>query len=165
MTTIYNSDLTKEIIQGAKIQTSLDTVPNKLASSVVPVMEVNPKLLREINLNKYGTASNSTSAILYTTPTDKDFYITSAQISLIKDATSTSTETYISCEMENGSLGILIDISTFTLTAQTAQNSISFPFPIKIKRGTNITINNTTNVANIRSSATITGYLIDNITA
>ncbi len=47
MAIINNADLTKELIAGAKIQLSYDDVPGRLATAVVPTMEVNPKLLQE----------------------------------------------------------------------------------------------------------------------
>lgn len=158
MAIIYNSDLSKEVIAGAKIQTSRDVIPNQIADKVVPVMEVNPKLLRRINTFGAGTASNATSATVYTTPTDRDFFLTAAVFSMIKDATSTSTLSNLITTIDGASVN-LIRIPGFTLTAQSGSISISFPQPIKIDRGVTIRLNNTTNVANITCTATIFGFI------
>lgn len=105
----------------------------------------------------YGTCVNQTIQVLYTTPTDKDFYLTSAQLSMIKDATSTSTNSYIEVAV-NGVATVLLTIAGFSLTAQNDSVAQSFPNPIKLDRGSQIRIANTTAVANSRAHGTIQGY-------
>lgn len=163
MATIHNSDTIKELIQGGKVQTSFDKVPTELAEKIVPVMECNPKLLRRINLVFQQTATNSTSVTLYTTPTDRDFFVTSAQLGLIKDATSTSVSTTISAVV-NGQTIALLKIPSITLTAQSEVIANTYAFPIKIDRGSIIAVTNSTAVANVTANATITGY-VDDISA
>lgn len=68
MAKITNSDLTHELVDGAKIQTAFDRVPNELAEKVVPVMEVNPKLLKNC------TILINSSANTYTVPAGKILY-------------------------------------------------------------------------------------------
>jgi len=160
MATIYNSDLSKELRLGARIQTSVDSIPNKLGEVVMPVMEVNPKLLKIANIVRSATAVNSTSSNMYTTPTDRDFYLTFANISVLKDVTSTSTETSIKVTID-GVLHRLISIAGISLTPQTLGTSQSFNIPIKIDRGTAIMVTNGTNVANINAWGNIAGYIDD----
>lgn len=162
MATIYNSQLSQELTDGAKIQVSKDKIPTELAEKVIPVMEVNPKLFRRINVIKAGIALNVTGTGVYTTPTDKDFYLCGAQLSLIKDVTSTSTFTYLSCTDEYGALQTLLKIVSLSLTPQIDGCTADFTIPIKLKRGSVIGINNFTNVANITSHACIWGYTVDN---
>jgi hypothetical protein len=52
MAQIFNSELKKQLIDGAKLQTSKDVIPSQLADKVVPVMEVNPKLLKYCGINR-----------------------------------------------------------------------------------------------------------------
>ena len=158
MATIYNSQLTKELTQGAKIQVSRDSIPTQLADKVVPVMEVNPKLLRRSNIVKTGTANNATTTTVYTIPTTQDFYLTSATLSMIKDVTATSVESTLTATVE-GVDTKLMSIVGITLTVQDDQMTLSFPIPIKIDRGTNIRVTNSTNVANCKAIACIHGYL------
>jgi len=160
MATIHNSDLSKELQQGAKIQINRDVIPNQLAEKVVPVMEVNPKLLRRIDIHKAGTLTNGTSATIYTTPADKDFFLVALQLSIIKDGNSTSTSTAINGTV-NGVSAKIISIAGITITASAGSTSLTLPIPMKIDRNSNITLTHTTNVANIRGDGIIFGYTVE----
>ena len=160
MATIQNSDLTRELVQGAKIAQSYEQVPTQLAEKVVPFMEVNPKLLSIINIVKNNAAVNATTSTIYTTPPDRDFYLCTVSMSTIKDATSTSVVSQVLAFVD-GVNTVLLNIASITLTAQENCSSITFPLPIKIDKGTNITVTNSTNVANIRTNAVISGYTVD----
>ena len=159
MVQINNSQLSKELIDGAKIQTSFNQIPTQLSDKVVAVMEVNPKLLRRSDLHFTNVATNATSATIYTTPTNADFYMTSANLSMIKDVTSTSLSSFINA-FTNGTNKSVIKIASLTLTVQTAENSISIEPALKIDRGTVISVGNSTNVGNITSAGQFTGYLV-----
>lgn len=162
MATIHNSDLTNELKDGAKLQQIRDVIPTQLAEKVVPVMEVNPKLLRRINVCKNATANNATSATIYTTPTDKDFFITCVILSVSKDVTSTSLASAVAGTLFTGETISFAGITTETLKSEAHQEVISYPIPIQLKRGTTITVTNTTNVANILTRGLIFGYTVDN---
>jgi len=161
MATIYNSELSKELILGAKIQTSRDRIPTELAEKVIPVMEVNPKLLRVANVVKGNNALNG-DVTIYTTPTDKDFYLTGASLSVVKDATATSTLTRYLITTEESGLGSFLPIGTLTLTAESRSTSINLSTPLKLKRNTTVSITNSTTVGNIATSGSIIGFTIDN---
>lgn len=166
MATIYNTDLTKELKDGAKIQQIRDVIPSQLAEKVVPVMEVNPKLLRRCNIARSDVAINATAQTIYTAPTDKDFYLCGASCAVIKDATATSTNTAVVCSpAEGGNTANVISIAGLTLTAQENCNSIMFSPPLLIKRGTAIQVTNSTNVGNVTGRGFIYGYTVDNVTA
>jgi hypothetical protein len=154
----------KELKDGVKLQQLKDVVPNQLADKVIPVMEVNPKLLRRCNLVRSIDATNATSGTIYTVPTDRDFYLVAASISTIKDVTATSVESAITVFID-GVARKLLSIAGITLTTQTLALANSFPDPIKIDRGTNISVTNTTNVGNIKSIGGIAGYTVENINA
>ena len=158
MTQIYNSQLFKEIREGTKNQQLRDAIPSQLADKIVPVMEVNPKMLRRVTISKTNNCNNATSAIIYTTPATQDFYLSSMTLSLIKDSTATSTATYITANINNVGQTILI-ILGFSVTAQQQSLVFSSPIPIKIDRGSNIMIYNTTNVANISATGIINGFI------
>jgi len=102
--------------------------------------------------------------MLHLTATYKWTELVAAQLSLIKDATATSTSTRINATVDNTATPILV-LQGITLTAQSDSISLSLPIPLKIDRGTAITTTNTTNVANILTSATIFGYVVENINA
>jgi len=160
MATIYNTDLTKAIAREAGVQTARDNIPSQIAEKVVPVIDVTPRQNRVCDIVRLGACSNATSATIYTTPADRDFYLVGASISVIKDITSTSTTSNLRVTI-NGVAQSLLSISTATLTIQTAQNSISLPVPIKCDRNSTITLTSDTNVANFKIQGTIIGYVVD----
>jgi hypothetical protein len=165
MAQIHNSELSKELIKGGALQASRDAIPNQLAEKVVPVMEVNPRLLKNCNVSRRGFLSNATSATLFTTPTDKDFYVCAAQMGYIKDATSTATTLRMTCITEENLSGALIVIPTLTLTAGNGGASVSIVPPLKLTRGSIIACTSDSAVANIKVDGCIQGYTVDNINA
>jgi len=106
------------------------------------------------------SVTNSTGGTIYTVPSDRDFYLYGVTLSVSKDVTSTSTSTHVSIVI-NGSANNVISIAGTTLTPLQDSVTLSLSKPIKIDKGTNISLFNTTNVANIISKATIIGYLED----
>lgn len=119
--------------------------------AVVPIQPIQ-------RICRRGSAANATSVTIFTTPTDKDFYLTSAVLTVIKDVTSTSTSSAINVTIDGVAVQI-IDIAGITLTVQNEAANITFAGDgIKVDRGTNITVTNSSNVANIRASACIHGY-------
>jgi len=158
MANINNSQLSKELIDGAKIQTSFDKIPTQLADKVVPVMEVNPKLLKITGVVKNASISNATGGTIYTLPTDKDFYLTDCALSVIKDATSTSVGSDLTAVMDGQTI-YLLSVPGITLTAQNQTVTLSLKNPLKLDRGSLIRATASTNVANIKYSGTIYGYL------
>lgn len=161
MATIHNTDLTKELKDGGRLQQLKDVIPSQLADKVVPVMEVNPKLLRNLEIRD-ATATNATSATILTTPaTGQDVYLIGASLSMIKDATATSTASRVVLATDAGSYSIL-NIAGLTLTAQSETMTIALPRPIKLARNTTVTVRNSTNVGNVTSIGAIFYYVVDN---
>ncbi len=124
---------------------------------IVPVIVVEPK----IDIIKNTVVVNATSGTVYTTPTDKDFFLTSASLSVAKDVTSTSTFTRLKIVVDGISL-IILSIATMTLTVQNDSISNSFK-PIKLDRNSTIQILNSTNVATLNTEATIQGYTVETV--
>lgn len=168
MATIHNTDLTKELKDGGKLQQLRDVIPSQLADKVVPVMEVNPKLLRRSNIVRSGGSITAGSATIYTTPGDKDFYLTACSASFIKDAANdnaTGRFNAIVATVE-GIAQNLISFAVLTLTAQQQTVTISFPTPIKIDKNTAISIASTTiGAGSFAKYGNIVGYTVDNINA
>jgi len=75
----------------------------------------------------------------FTTPSDRDFYLTNAQISIAKVAADSGALASLTVVIDGVTISIL-RINGVTLTAD-AQNVLqSWNFPIKLDRGTNITL-------------------------
>lgn len=130
-----------------------DHIPDSVMPSIQPVVEADKKVCNIVR----GTTGTGTTATIYTTPSDQDFYLTSATLSWSKDATATAVSCNISATISN-TTQVIINLAGLTLTAEQNSNTIVLDPPIKIDRNTAITLNNGTNVANIRSAGTIIGY-------
>lgn len=149
----YNTSLFSRALQifGSKAgdYLSADVHPN-----IQPVVLLEPTM----NIVRNAAANNATTATIYTTPTDKDFFLCSGSLSVIKDATATSTLTAITAFVDGVAQNILT-IAGITLTVQQQQNVFQITGRgLKIDRGTVITVTNTTNVGNVSANACIQGY-------
>lgn len=167
MATIYNSDLSKELREGAKLQVT-DRMPTELAEKVVPVMEVNPKLLRKCNVVKQNTNSTINSSVtVYSTPSNQDFYLCGFTISFINDATSQATLGNIQCTpFEMNTVTKLGSMGNITGVAAAQTISQDFSRPILLKRSTSITATiEGVAVGTSKTQVTIYGYTIENTTS
>lgn len=162
MAYIDNTDTKKEINDAIRGNAVSNLAPTMVNNSIQPVINVNPKDYRRCNIIKRNSASNSTSATVYTTPADKDFFLSAATLTVCKDATSTSTLSTLTIVPNTETSAVqLLDIASLTLTAQDGTISITLPNPIQLARNSAINVTNTTNVANIRADATIIGYTVE----
>ena len=164
MAIIHNSELFKELKNGIKLQQTRDTIPNQLAEKIVPVMEVNPKLLREIDIVRHAVQTTTGSITLYTTASDTDFYLSTIYASFIKDATCDSATGSIQiATTTDGTARRLLDFPIITLTAQdNVSEVIAFPIPVKIDKGVTITMSGTFTVGVMVRSCGLTGFNVYN---
>ena len=133
---------------------------DNISSEVSPIIQPTIEIKRHCNICKAIAATNNTSATIYTTPTDKDFYLVGASLSVIKDVTGVSNNSKINIIVDGISVAIL-SISSITLTPQYDSMTNSWSNPIKCDRGTVITVTNSSATANCRSDATIQGYTVE----
>ena len=163
MATIYNSLLTKELIEGARVQVSRDSVPTQIADKVVPVMEVNPSMLRKNTILRGSSRTTTGTLTIYTTPTDRDFYLTSLSLSIIKDVTCdlATGSSAPSCTIDGASQN-LPGFSTITTTAQNQTLTINFDKPIKLDKNSSIVWGGTFTAGVYIRYGVITGYIIEN---
>lgn len=158
MATIYNSELSRELIDGGKIQTSRDNIPTQIADKVVPVMEVNPKLLRRCTIVRRSTAISALTSTIYTTPANGDFYISALEIAYSADAAATTTNFTITATID-GASRIIAELRRVTGAADKDSLYLGFPIPIKIDRNTIIAINSATADVSFLGAGIIYGYL------
>lgn len=161
MANIYNGDLKRELISAVGIQTAREQVPNQIADKVVPVIDVNPNSHRIINIITTSYANNA-NATIYTTPTNKDFYLTSVVLCRTKDAASDDTYSFLGGTIEGAQVSF-IRLSGITLTAQQQEVAINYPLPVKIDRGTTITLSKTSTTVGVNNlTGSISGYTVEN---
>jgi len=151
---LNNEKITRIQTELLKVQAGAGVI-NKLNENIQPTYDFrNPAFC---DIYRKADCGNATSATIYTTQADKDFFLCGAQVSVIKDVTSTSTYSHIRAYIDNFQHN-LSQIVCFTLTVQNSVLTTNFNPPLKIDKGTNITIQNSSGVANISSSGCIWGY-------
>jgi len=136
----------------AKLQQGSDSAPRILASQIIPTLEVNPRLVKNAVMY-HQTCTNATAATIYTTPDNQDVYLSAVTLSSISDVTATTT--YAAIQFYVGGAQRRIIIPRISLTVQNQSMAVSFPNPIKVDRGTSITIIHSTNVANVTTAASV----------
>jgi len=108
---------------------------------------------------KASGSSTTGTMTIFTTPTDKDFYITGLYLSMIKDVTNDMATGNVAIALTIDGVTVNpIGIGVLTLTAQS--ESVAFPFttPIKVDRGTAITIGATYTAGSMRRFGSVHGY-------
>lgn len=162
MAQIYNSDLTKELLDGAKIQINRENIPNQLAEKVVPVMEVNPKAFRKINIIKTITGAGT----VYTTPTDQDFFLCACDITCSNNVASKASSATLTITPKGDAAVVACAVQYHTTAILDTNNQQIFNnfnnTPILLERGSAITFASTENAVR---RATIFGYLVYNTNA
>jgi len=163
MVQIQNSSTVRELIKAAGL-TAGDGIPTRLAESVVPVIDINPSHARVCDIVILTAPSSSGNATIYTTPSDKDFYLVSASLGVIKDATcndATGNASSIVITV-NSVQQSLLQIAGITATAQMENFSSFFPVPIKIDRNTAIVLSGATFTLGVKvRSAGLVGYTVE----
>lgn len=128
--------------------------PNMVINSVQPVFEVGEVIHNIVRTNPT-VASNNTQTI-FTTPADKDFFLTNASISGVPAIAAGSA--YITLTIGGATQNILrIALDTGTPTS----NSQGGPMNILVDRNTNITI--TSSAAGLVAWGSIVGYTKESI--
>jgi len=151
-----NSELLKEVQNATKIQT-MQGLGRTISNQIVPVIEVNPKIVKT-GLTAVMTSLNTATTTLLTTPTNQDVYICSASLSVQKDAESTSTGVYLTCQT-NGVNQQFLWIAGLASTAMSGQTNMTFPHPIKVDRNTSIHLKSSASAA-VTAAASI-NYFVD----
>lgn len=157
----FNPTISEDKARILNLKSGDDTA--EVLEYITPTIEIKPinNITRDANVNVSGAGS-----VIYTTPTDKDFYITGVTFSYTKDvACDTATgKTSILATINGTANRPLISLAILTLTAEGKQLSLTFSNPIKIDRGTNITFSNTTYAAgSMVRVCNIYGYTIETL--
>jgi hypothetical protein len=159
-TTITNSDLIKEVVDGARLNAAVDQVPNQLSEKVVATMETNPKFFRFINTIRR-TAGTTGTLTVYTTPTDRDFYLCGLTGTITKNVTSDATLSQINIVPDGYIAVTILEFSQQSLTAESRTLGNDFNIPIKLKRGSTITMDTNQTAGTTTRNIIIWGYTVD----
>ena len=159
MAKINNTNTIKEVLDGAAIQTSHDQVPQELGKTVVPVMEVNPKLLRRVGFMESGTRTSSGSTTLVTLKTDRDVWVTGFVFSSNFDAASVVTTSELRLNIGGSQRTVQFALTNGEILQQ--EMSHTFVTPILIDRGTNVYYTLVTSAGTYSVAANVYGYYVE----
>lgn len=160
MSQIKKTDLIQEVIEVAGLGT-MDKKPSTLMSSVIPVIDVNPKHARITNVVKQIATGASGSQTVYTTPSNQDFYLTYLHLSYQCSSTADNTYIQISAPINGATISLIYCIKN-TLTAKEGDLVVTFPQPIKIDRSGTIEHSTSFTAGTVSRSTTIGGYVVNN---
>jgi hypothetical protein len=132
MADVKNSETIKNLREAAQLSSAIENPPLILSNTIVPTIEINPRLSRICNIIK-----SSTGGTLYTTPAQGKFYLNSVYMSMSKAVADAMSEAHINIVV-NGLTIQVIRLQGVTLTAETHDLSISFPIPIIVDPASSI---------------------------
>lgn len=150
----YNTSIAEDaarILNSKQGQFLGDDVTGPVA--VIPIQ-------RFCNIVRAGSSAATGAVTVYTTPSDKDFYLVGATLQIQENATSDNTSTSLRCFID-GVLQNLINIRKLTTTATTDSEVLMLPIPIKVDRNTVISISNSFTVGSATKAASIIGYTVE----
>lgn len=164
MTNVNNPQTIRELVQAANLQVGFDEIPSKLASSIVPVIDINSKNFRICDIVVNAQASTAGTTTIYTTPSNKDFYLTAIIVT-----SSPAVPTGMTLSADRGIKGV-VNNQTTTLVpgcigvsnSFTTIPSQQFNYPIKLDRNTAITHLTDYTGGAVYISYTIVGYSVEN---
>lgn len=158
MVDIQSKEVLDKIADELKIQPNLQ-IPRELAKQIQLTYEVNPK--RIVTFNTSSTRNTSGTTIVITTPTDRDFFLTSLQLSTQFNATADNTLISMNAVLKGGPTRAIIRLQKLSLTAYTGITTREFNPPVLLERGSDISMGSTFTVGSGITGASIMGYTTD----
>lgn len=135
MVYVNNNETIKELNDAIKGDFVSNIAPKSINNSVQPVININPKDYKIINIVK-----SNTSGTIYATPTNKDFYLRGITLSG-SSITAGLCRININANVQDmGAVDLLqlaLQVSAAVPAASDTQ-IIIYPIPLKITRNTNI---------------------------
>jgi hypothetical protein len=160
MPTNYNSDTTNELVQAGKLQQNNDFIPNQFADKIVPVINVNPKDYRRVNVVSANTIATAGDCAIYTTPADRDFFLTNLIVHIQADLTCDCANWRCYVQIDGATKNIL-SIQRITGAASDNTYILNFETPIKIDRGSGIGIAGNKTAGTLYKDGSIAGYTVN----
>ncbi len=147
------------IVENAKrlFASKHEHISDEILPNIQPTIEIVPRT----NIVRGTTLTSATSANIFTTPTDKDFYLTSVNLSFIKDANSTMNNMQISVTVDGDTNIPIVAFPGITLTAASDSTRMVYVPAVKVDRGTAILIQTNSAVGIHVGKGSITGYTIE----
>lgn len=163
MTVVRNSDTLRELREASQIQQASEPTPSSLHASIIPVMEVNPKLLRRTGVLCESTRSTTANGVtLLAAKPAQDIFITAINCTNVQDATSDNTSIGVQF-YENGVQRYAYRRLKPTTTASATADQVRFNPPLRVDRNTALTFTGTFTAGTMTTTTTVFGYVVDNV--
>lgn len=158
---IQRTETIQAVRDAARLSIS-EGFPQQLSDQIVPVVEVNPKMLDFPNNFGAGSTGTSNSAITaFTCSATKETFLSSITFSFIKDATCDAATGSLTLNATIGGATVnLLNVQHITLTATDRFISLVYPIPIKLDKSSTIRATNLTFTAGVCRVA-ITAQVIE----
>ena len=156
---IQAKEVIDKIARDLKVQPSL-SVPRKLSENIQLEYNVNPE--RDIQSNT-GTLSDGTALTLFTTSLVKDTFLVGATLSVAKDIVSDSIVSQIKFTpfgAAANAAGLAMRYEPITVGSN-LNVALNLPMPIKLARGSIVSVANSTATASIDTVAAVYFYEVD----
>ena len=157
MARVTRSSVLLKIQDILALQAGSEQVPVMANNSIQPVIESGPRFT-QVSVHNFNSATAALT--VYTTPRDKDFYLTYADLSVTKDVVC-------DCVLSNliitqgGTSRRLLNIDMQTVTAGSFGKSLNFSYPIKLDRSAVITLNGAFGAGTLTKTACIGGFILE----
>jgi len=155
---IQSKEVIDKISDELKVQPSLE-IPRQLAKDIQLVYNVNPRRVLQVVTGV--TRLISGNVTMFTAPTDRDFFLTSASLNNQSDVSCDNTTITMAVTPEGAAPEQVLLFSKITLTVFQHGETVHFNPPIKIERGSGIDFGSVFTVGVSVSGATLTGYTTD----
>lgn len=123
--------------------------------AVIPIQPFVRNLVR-------ATSTATAALTAFTTPSDKDYFLTGLTLGITKDAACDNSTVQVAVTVA-GVQTIIVDVPTQTLTAQSTQVPVMFNPPIRLDRNQPIQVFGTFTVGTMRKNLCLYGYTEETI--
>jgi len=155
---IQSKEVIDKISDELKLQPAMK-IPRELMEKIQLVYNVNPK--RVVNVAR-GTTSTTTGEVsAFVTPTDRDFFLTHINISTASDVVCDNTRIAVLVTPEGNTRLRILSIVKETLTVHQESAQLALVPPLKVERGSNITLQTIFTVGFNERTIEILGFFTD----
>lgn len=159
---VQRSEIIQNLIDIGRLDVSRDKVPDVLDENLKPVIIINDLPIRlKFPIVRSGNTTTSGTNTIYTTPSDRDFYLTGATLSNQSNSTADNTAIQLNITPFGDNTGAVRSILTIAKQTTTAINetiSISINPPIRLARNVAINTSSTFTVGASTTTASIIGF-------
>jgi hypothetical protein len=160
MTKHYNQSIVENALR--ILNSKQDFLPQEVQGPIATIA-IEPS----VNFSLISTKTNTGSATLFTTPTDKSLYVSAVMFGFTKNATCDVASGTIGVDLrldDGSSTGALrsVGASVLTLTAERDSVVYNFPIPIKLAPGSAISFSNAAfTVGALIRNMSLYGYTVE----